>query len=140
MVADEKKAGGYEWDNNKRVRFLGRDQLSIARLRALEFIRAGQEEGYEGFFWGAWIPGLFHAKIADALGTLLTHFGQPNTISQNAWTLGFHNGRIDRLPITLTSLPTYCTSRDLIFSFHSMLAFFIAYFLFRNVVHWKNMD
>ena len=98
-----------------RVRFLGGDQLSIARLRALEFIRAGQEKGYEGFFWGAWIPGLFHAKIADALGTLLTHFGQPNTISQNPWTLGFHNGRIDRLPITLTSLPTYRTSRDLIF-------------------------
>ena len=99
----------------ERVRFLAGDQLSIARLRALEFIRAGQEEGYQGFFWGAWIPGLFHAKIADALGTLLTHFGQPDTISQNSWTLGFQNGRIDRLPITLTSLPPYRTCRDLIF-------------------------
>lgn len=98
-----------------RVRFVGGDQLSIARRRALEFIRAGQEEGYEGFFWGAWITGLFHGKITDALGTLLTHFGQPDTISQNPWTLGFQNARIDRLPITLTSLPTYRTSRDLIF-------------------------
>jgi len=97
------------------VRFVGGDQLSIARCQALEFKQAGQEKGYEGFFWGAWITGLFHGKVADALGTLLTHFGQPDTISQNAWTLGFHNGHIDRLPITLTSLPTYHTSCDLIF-------------------------
>ncbi|EDR07951.1 uncharacterized protein LACBIDRAFT_327131 [Laccaria bicolor S238N-H82] len=75
----------------------------------------GQEEDYEEIFWGAWIPGLFHEKIADAHGTLFTHFGQPATISQNAWMLGFHNGCIDRLPITLTSLPTYHTSCDLIF-------------------------
>ncbi|KJA12992.1 hypothetical protein HYPSUDRAFT_152096, partial [Hypholoma sublateritium FD-334 SS-4] len=36
-----------------RVRFQGGDQLSIARLRALEIIRGGQEGGYNGFFWGA---------------------------------------------------------------------------------------
>ena len=52
-----------------RVRFLRGDQLTLARLWALEFIRGGQEDGYEGFFWGVWIPGLFHAKIADAHGT-----------------------------------------------------------------------
>ena len=98
-----------------RVRFLGGDQLSLARLRALEFIRAGQEEGYEGFFWGVWIPGLFHAKIADAHGTLLNHFGKPESAAQSPWTLGFQNSRLDRLPITLTSLPTFRTSRDLIF-------------------------
>jgi len=99
----------------ERVRFLGGDQLSLARLRALEFIHAGQEEGYEGFFWGAWIPGLFHAKIADAHGTLLNHFGRPDSGSQNPGSLGFQNTRLDRLPITLTSLPTFRTSRDLIF-------------------------
>lgn len=98
-----------------RVRFLGGDQLSLARLRALEFIRAGQEEGYEGFFWGAWIPGLFHAKIADTHGTLLNHFGKPESAAQSPWSLGFQNSRLDRLPITLTSLPTFRTSRDLIF-------------------------
>jgi len=98
-----------------RVRFLGGDQLSIARLRALEFIRAGQEGGYEGFFWGAWIPGLFHAKIADAHGTLLNHFGKPDSGSRNPGSLGFQNTHLDRLPITLTSLPTYRTVRDLIF-------------------------
>lgn len=87
----------------------------MARLRALEFIRAGQEAGYEGFFWGAWIPGLFHAKIADIHGTLLTHFGKPELASQSPWSLGFQNSRLDRLPITLTSLPTFRTSRDLVF-------------------------
>ena len=98
-----------------RVRFLGGDQLSLARLRALEFIRAGQEDGYEGFFWGVWIPGLFHAKISDARGTLLNHFGKPESAAQSPWSLGFQNSRLDRLPITLTSLPTFRTSRDLIF-------------------------
>ena len=98
-----------------RVRFLGGDQLSLARLRALEFIRGGQEDGYEGFFWGVWIPGLFHAKIADAHGTLLNHFGKPESAAQSPWSLAFQNSRLDRLPITLTSLPTFRTSRDLIF-------------------------
>ena len=98
-----------------RVRFLRGDQLTLARLWALEFIRGGQEDGYEGFFWGVWIPGLFHAKIADAHGTKLNHFGKPESAAQSPWSLGFQNSRLDRLPITLTSLPTFRTSRDLIF-------------------------
>ncbi|KAF8177453.1 hypothetical protein BJ912DRAFT_856950 [Pholiota molesta] len=92
---------------SEHVRFLAGDQLSIAHLRALELIRAGQESGYPGFFWGVWIPGLFHAKIADAHGTLLTHFGKPNTGAQNPGSLWFHNTRLDRLPITTTSLPNF---------------------------------
>lgn len=100
----------------KRVRFMAGDQLSIARLRALEIIRGGQESGYSGFFWGAWIPGLFHAKIADTHGTLLTHFGNPNTGARNPGSLWFHNTRLDRLPIVTTSLPNFRTCRDLIFT------------------------
>lgn len=100
---------------SERVRFVGGDQLSIARLRALELIRSGQEEGYEGYFWGVWIPGLFHAKIADAHGTLLNHLGKPDSGAQNPGSLAFHNARLDRLPITATSLPTFRTCRDLIF-------------------------
>ena len=98
-----------------RVRFLAGDQLSLARLRSLEVIRAGQDGEYHGFFWGAWIPGLFHAKIADAHGTLLTHFGLPNSGEQNPGSLWFHNTRLDRIPITLTSLPSFRTCRDLIY-------------------------
>jgi len=97
------------------VRFLGGDQLSIARLRALEFIWAGQEEEHEGYVWGAWIPGLFRAKIADAHGTLVNHFGTPGSSSRNTGSLAFQNTHLDRLPITLTSLPTYRTVRDLVF-------------------------
>lgn len=100
---------------SERVRFIAGDQLSIARLRALEFIRAGQEEGYHGYFWGVWIPGLFHAKIADAHGTLLNHLGRSDSGSSNPGSLAFHNARLDRLPITPTSLPTFRTCRDLIF-------------------------
>lgn len=97
------------------VRFQGGDQLSIARLRALELIRSGQEAKYPGFFWGAWIAGLFHAKLADTQGTLLTHWGKPNTGARNPGSLWFHNTRLDRLPITTTSLPTFRVCRDLVF-------------------------
>lgn len=99
----------------ERVRFVAGDQLSIARLRALEFIRGGQEEDYEGYFWGVWMPGLFHAKIADAHGTLLNHLGKPESGDKNPGSLSFHNTCLDRLPITPTSLPTFRTCRDLIF-------------------------
>lgn len=98
-----------------RVRFQGGDQLSIARLRALEIIRGGQEGGYNGFFWGAWIPGLFHAKMADMQGTLLSHWGKPNTGARNPGSLWFHNTCLDRLPITTTSLPPFRVCRDLVF-------------------------
>ncbi|KJA22243.1 hypothetical protein HYPSUDRAFT_1084706 [Hypholoma sublateritium FD-334 SS-4] len=98
-----------------RVRFQGGDQLSIACLRALEIIRGGQESGYNGFFWGAWMPGLFHAKMADMQGTLLSHWGTPNTGARNPGSLWFHNTRLDRLPITTTSLPPFRVCRDLVF-------------------------
>jgi len=47
------------------------DQLTIARLRALQSIRAGHKGGYTGFGWGVWMPGLFHLKMADIHGTFL---------------------------------------------------------------------
>lgn len=99
----------------KRVRFMGGDQLSLSRLRANENIRAGQEENYFALFFFALIIGLFHAKIADVHGGLETHFGKPNTGAQNPGSLSFHNTRLDRLPITLTSLPPFRVCRDLIF-------------------------
>ena len=67
------------------------------------------------FFFFALIIGLFHAKIADVHGGLETHFGKPNTGSRNPGSLSFHNTRLDRLPITLTSLPPFRVCRDLIF-------------------------
>ena len=99
----------------KQVRLHGGDQLSLARFRAIENIRAGQEHGYNAFFGSAWLPGLFHGKIADATGTLFTHFGKPNSRARNPGSLWFHNTRLNRLPITLTSLPSFRVCRDLIF-------------------------
>ena len=102
-------------ESKDRVCFLAGDQLSLARLQSLEVMQVGQEGEYHGFFWGTWIAGLFHAKIADAHGTLLTHFGLPNTGEQNPGSLWFHNTRLDCIPITLTSLPSFCVCRDLIY-------------------------
>src|SRR5277367_3942458 len=99
----------------ERIQFLVGDQLSITRLRALELIRAGHESGRNGMFWGAWIPGLFHARIADALGTLLTHFGKPDTGSRDPNSLWYENTRLERLPITVTSLPPFRKCHDLLF-------------------------
>lgn len=100
---------------NPQVKILGGDQLSVARLRSLNNIRLGQEGGFASFNWGAWIPGLFHAKMADCHGNLITHFGQPNIGAQNPSSLWFHNTILQRIPIVLTSLPPFCKCRDLCF-------------------------
>ncbi len=98
-----------------RVRIIAGDQLSIARLRAIEGIRAGQESQYEGFHWGVWMPGLFHTKMADVQGFFTTHFGKADAGVSNPGCLAFHNAALNRLPITPTSLPNFRTCRDIIF-------------------------
>ncbi|KAJ6579449.1 hypothetical protein B0H10DRAFT_1962858 [Mycena sp. CBHHK59/15] len=47
-------------------------------------------------------------------GVLHTHFGKPGAGFRSPGSLGFHNTVLDRLPITLTSLPPFRTCRDLI--------------------------
>ncbi|KAJ7798312.1 hypothetical protein B0H14DRAFT_3545299 [Mycena olivaceomarginata] len=95
--------------------FFAGDQLSIARLRSLLNIRAGHEGGYSGYGWGVWIPGLFHAKIADMHGFFTTHWGTPNRGTRNPGSLSFHNTHLHRTPILLSSLPPFRTCRDLVF-------------------------
>ncbi|KAJ7328981.1 hypothetical protein DFH08DRAFT_815726 [Mycena albidolilacea] len=58
--------------------------------------------------------GLFHGKIADCHGLLETHFEKPSAGTRSPGSLRFHNTVLDRLPITLTSLPPFRTCRDLI--------------------------
>ncbi|KAF9556358.1 hypothetical protein CPC08DRAFT_778467, partial [Agrocybe pediades] len=101
---------------SQRLRFHAGDQLSLARFRAIEFIRAGQETGFNAFFGSTWIPGLFHAKMADMLGLLQTHWGKPNAGNRNPGSLSAHNTRLGRLPITISSPPTYRVTRDLVFT------------------------
>ncbi|KAJ7919732.1 hypothetical protein B0H13DRAFT_2230835 [Mycena leptocephala] len=97
------------------VKILGGDQLSIARLRSLLNIRAGNEGGFSGFGWGVWMPGLFHGKIADMHGFFVAHWGVPNRGTRNPGSLAFHNTHLHRSPILLSSLPPFRVCRDLAF-------------------------
>lgn len=101
--------------NFETLKIFAGDQLSVARLRALLNIRAGHEGKFGGYGWGLWMPGLFHTKIADMHGFFVTHWGKPNTGTRNPGSLSFHNTVLHRNPILLTSLPPFCTLRDLVF-------------------------
>ncbi|KAJ7157684.1 hypothetical protein C8R43DRAFT_1096056 [Mycena crocata] len=96
----------------KYVQIIAGDQLTIARQRSILNVRLGHESGPHAWRHTVLMPGLFHAKIADCHGVLETHFGRPHVRSPGS--LGFHNTVLDRLPITLTSLPPFRTCRDLI--------------------------
>ncbi|KAJ7289061.1 hypothetical protein C8J57DRAFT_1627382 [Mycena rebaudengoi] len=96
----------------KYVQIVAGDQLTIAHQRAILNVRLGHESGPHSWRHIVLMPGLFHAKIADCHGLLETHFGKPHVRSLGS--LGFHNTVLDRLPITLTSLPPFRTCRDLI--------------------------
>ncbi|KAK6991557.1 hypothetical protein R3P38DRAFT_3331712 [Favolaschia claudopus] len=76
-------------DYVKYVQIIAGDQLTIARQRSI-------------------------LNIVDCHGVLETHFGKPSAGARSPGSLGFHNTVLDRLPITLTSLPPFRTCRDLI--------------------------
>lgn len=101
--------------NFDTIKIFAGDQLSIARLRALANIRAGHQGKFAGFGWGLWMPGLFHAKIADMHGFFVTHWGKPNAGTRNPGCLAFHNTCLHRTPILLSSLPPLRAMRDLVF-------------------------
>ncbi|KAF8156294.1 hypothetical protein K438DRAFT_1621597, partial [Mycena galopus ATCC 62051] len=98
----------------KYIKIIAGDQLTIARQRSILGVRLGHESGAHSWRHIVLMPGLFHAKIADCHGLLETHFGKPNAGTRSPGSLGFHNTVLDRLPITLTSLPPFRTCRDLI--------------------------
>ena len=99
-------------DHTKYIKFIAGDQLTIARQRAIMGVRLGHKVGIEMWKHFALMTGLFHAKIADCHGTLNTHFGISSTRSPGS--LAFHNTCLDRLPIVLTSLPSFRVCHDLI--------------------------
>ncbi|KAJ7449327.1 hypothetical protein B0H11DRAFT_2332314 [Mycena galericulata] len=98
----------------KYVKILAGDQLTIARQRSILQVRLGHESGGQAWRNIVLMPSLFHAKIADCHGVLHTHFGKPSAGFRSPGNLGFHNTVLDRLLITLTSLPPFRTCRDLI--------------------------
>lgn len=116
MQAIDKELGLDESDPDhvKYVRIIAGDQLTIARQRSILQVRLGHESGAQAWKHIVLMPGLFHVKIADCHGVLQTHFGKPSAGRRSPGSLGFHNTVLDRLPITLTSLPPFRTCRDLI--------------------------
>ncbi|KAF8954128.1 hypothetical protein BDZ97DRAFT_1979464 [Flammula alnicola] len=96
----------------KYIKFIAGDQLTIARQRAITGIRLGHEVGLNMWKHFVLVTGLFHAKIADTHGTLLTHFGVSSVRSPGS--LAWHNTCLERIPIVLTSLPSFRICRDLI--------------------------
>lgn len=94
------------------IKIIAGDQLTIARQRSILNIRVGHEDGADSWKHIVLMPGLFHAKIADCHGLLTVHFGKSSTRSPGS--LAFHNTCLDRIPILLTSLPSFRVCRDLI--------------------------
>jgi hypothetical protein len=102
-----------EWDHIAHI-FCG-DQLTIARLRALQNICAGHKGGYTGFGWGVWMPGPFYLKMADIHGSFLLHWGKATLGPRSPGCLSFHNTVLQHKPIVITSLHPFHTCCDLIF-------------------------
>ncbi|EJD46862.1 hypothetical protein AURDEDRAFT_62846, partial [Auricularia subglabra TFB-10046 SS5] len=101
-------------DSNPVRVFFG-DQLTIARQRSIIATRAGHELGAESWNWDIPVIALFHTDMAAVSCVLSAHWGRPDTGTRNPGSLWFHNTRLDRKPIVLSSLPPYRTCRDLIF-------------------------
>lgn len=100
-------------DFTQTVKLTAGDQLSIARIRSLVTNRAGHDSFGQSFLWALCMPGLFHYKMAATHGLLELHFGSDST--GDPGSLAFHNSRLLRKPITLTSPPPFRTCRDIIF-------------------------
>lgn len=90
------------------------DQLTIARQRSIMNIRLGHEDGADSWQHVVLMPGLFHVKLADCNALMELHFGKPNAGTRSPGGLAFHNTVLDRIPIVLTSLPSFRVCRDLI--------------------------
>ncbi|KAF9472391.1 hypothetical protein BDN70DRAFT_900581 [Pholiota conissans] len=94
------------------IRFIAGDQLTIARQRSITGIRLDHEVSLNMWRHFVLITGHFHAKIVDTHGTLLTHFGVSSNRSPGS--LAFHNICLHRIPIVISSLPSFRVCRDLI--------------------------
>ncbi|KAI0661524.1 hypothetical protein C8Q70DRAFT_903404, partial [Cubamyces menziesii] len=100
-------------DFTSTIKITAGDQLSISRIRSLVANRAGHDSFGRSFLWAVCMPGLFHYKMAATHAVLESHFGSSATYDPGS--LAFHNTRLDRKPLVLSSLPAFRTCRDLIF-------------------------
>ncbi|KAL1699001.1 hypothetical protein EV121DRAFT_217137 [Schizophyllum commune] len=96
------------------VRLVAGDQLSMARLREVAEVRAGNEGGASSLRNILFTPGLFHYRINATTALLLAYLGKKNRDSSNPASLHAHNTILRRKPIVGTSLPSFRTSEDVI--------------------------
>ncbi|KAH9829307.1 uncharacterized protein C8Q71DRAFT_718418 [Rhodofomes roseus] len=101
-------------DFQESVKLIAGDQLSIARLRALTRNRAGHDTFSNSYLWVVVIPGIFHYKMAATHGFMELFYGSDPS-PRNPGSLAFHNNVLDRTPITISSMPPFRESRNLIF-------------------------
>lgn len=97
------------------VKIYSGDQLSMARLRAVENNRVGNDAFHHTHSNIVHVTGHFHGQMHAAAACLDTHWGLPTAGARDPGSLCFHNSVVDRKPIVLTSPPPYRTCRDLIF-------------------------
>lgn len=102
-------------DFNAEVRIVFGDQLSMARVRSLTNTRTGHDDPSSSYVNVVFAPGFFHYQMAATHGVLEIHWGDPGLGAQDPGSLSFHNARLQRKPILLSSLPPYRTCRDLTF-------------------------
>ncbi|KAI5885344.1 uncharacterized protein SCHCODRAFT_02718945 [Schizophyllum commune H4-8] len=96
------------------VRLVAGDQLSMARLREVGEVRAGNEGGASSLRHILFTPGLFHYRINATTALLLAYLGKKNRDISNPASLHAHNTILRRKPIVATSLPSFRTSEDVI--------------------------
>lgn len=95
------------------VKLFAGDQLSIAHLRTACSWRVGNETGLNSLEQIVQIPGLFHVAMV-AVNMIIETFWSSGKSTTNPSSLSFQNTLLKRKPIVLSSMPPYCTSRDLI--------------------------
>ncbi|KLO09019.1 hypothetical protein SCHPADRAFT_834522 [Schizopora paradoxa] len=98
----------------EKMKFVSGDQLSMARLRSVAAVRAGNEGDGKSFAWMVKVLGLFHGKMNSTNLTLTTHLGLQNHDLTNPASLTAHNTLLHRKAITASSPPNFRTSRNLI--------------------------
>ncbi len=108
---------GYDDMNEKalgKVKIVHGDQLSVSRIRSVSGNRVGHDSLNSSYLDVVCGPGLFHGQLHAVFGTLQTHWGNPSLGLRDPGSLTFHNSVLFCKPIVLSSLPPYCTCRNLL--------------------------
>ncbi|KLO06254.1 hypothetical protein SCHPADRAFT_838283 [Schizopora paradoxa] len=113
-ILEELRLDPEDPDFIKRISIVAGDQLSIARLRSVAAIRAGNEGDGQALSSLVRVPGLFHYGMNNTTQVLVTHLGPPNHDISNPASLSAHNTLLHRKVVVGSSPPNYRTAKNLI--------------------------